>query len=50
MGFVDGIVIDDLDMFLFGGIRVYKNMFNSNKFVECYVSLDLEKELFFFCE
>jgi DNA excision repair protein ERCC-5 len=30
---------------LFGGTRVYKNMFNSNKFVECYLSADLEKEL-----
>ncbi|KAK0384090.1 hypothetical protein NLU13_8179 [Sarocladium strictum] len=44
-GLVDGIVTDDSDTFLFGGTRVYKNMFNSNKFVECYVSADLEKEL-----
>lgn len=45
MGLVDGIVTDDSDIFLFGGTRVYKNMFNSNKFVECYLSTDLEKEL-----
>ncbi|KAG9249068.1 DNA excision repair protein-like protein [Calycina marina] len=42
---VDGIVTDDSDIFLFGGTRVYKNMFNSNKFVECYLASDLEKEL-----
>jgi len=42
---VDGIVTDDSDIFLFGGTRVYKNMFNSNKFVECYLAGDLETEL-----
>lgn len=45
IGLVDGIVTDDSDIFLFGGTRVYKNMFNSNKFVECYIAADLEKEL-----
>ena len=45
LGLVDGIVTDDSDIFLFGGTRVYKNLFNSSKFVECYLASDLEKEL-----
>ncbi|RMZ78227.1 hypothetical protein DV738_g4048, partial [Chaetothyriales sp. CBS 135597] len=44
LGLVDGIVTDDSDIFLFGGTRIYKNMFNAAKFVECYVASDLEKE------
>ena len=45
LGLVDGVVTDDSDIFLFGGTRVYKNMFNNNKFVECYIAADLEREL-----
>ncbi|KAK1145352.1 DNA repair protein rad2 [Aspergillus melleus] len=44
LGLVDGIITDDSDCFLFGGTRIYKNMFNQSKFVECYLSSDLEKE------
>lgn len=44
LGLVDGIVTDDSDCFLFGGTRIYKNMFNQAKYVECYLSSDLKKE------
>lgn len=44
LGLVDGIVTDDSDIFLFGGTRIYKNMFNAAKFVECYLANELEKE------
>lgn len=44
LGLVDGIVTDDSDTFLFGGTRVYKNMFNAAKFVECYLANDLVME------
>jgi len=45
LGLVDGIVTDDSDTFLFGGTRVYKNVFNSNKYVECYLASEIESEL-----
>jgi DNA excision repair protein ERCC-5 len=44
LGLVDGIVTDDSDTFLFGGTRVYKNMFNAAKFVECYLANDFNSE------
>ncbi|KIW17585.1 hypothetical protein PV08_04780 [Exophiala spinifera] len=44
LGLVDGIVTDDSDIFLFGGTRIYKNMFNAAKYVECYLASELEKE------
>jgi DNA excision repair protein ERCC-5 len=44
LGLVDGIVTDDSDIFLFGGTRVYKNMFNQGKFMECYLLGDLQRD------
>ncbi|KAI9726283.1 MAG: DNA repair protein rad2 [Chrysothrix sp. TS-e1954] len=44
LGLVDGIVTDDSDIFLFGGTRIYKNMFNQAKFVECYLTSDLVRD------
>ncbi|SCZ98215.1 BZ3500_MvSof-1268-A1-R1_Chr3-2g06226 [Microbotryum saponariae] len=42
---VDGIVTDDSDVFLFGGASIYRNMFNDDKFIECYLLADLDREL-----
>jgi DNA excision repair protein ERCC-5 len=44
LGLVDGIVTDDSDIFLFGGTRVFKNMFSQGKFVECYLQSELERD------
>ncbi|KDQ57323.1 hypothetical protein JAAARDRAFT_35946 [Jaapia argillacea MUCL 33604] len=45
LGLVDGIITDDSDVFLFGGQRVFKNMFNQSKTVECFLLADLAREL-----
>ncbi|KIK93609.1 hypothetical protein PAXRUDRAFT_33961 [Paxillus rubicundulus Ve08.2h10] len=45
LGLVEGIITDDSDVFLFGGMRVYKNMFNQSKTVECFLLSDLAREL-----
>ncbi|KAI0766735.1 hypothetical protein BC629DRAFT_1583625 [Irpex lacteus] len=42
---VDGIITDDSDVFLFGGLRVLRNMFNQSKTVECFLLSDLERDL-----
>ena len=44
-GLVDGVITDDSDVFLFGAKRVFKNMFNQAKTVECFLLLDLSREL-----
>ncbi|EDK46318.1 conserved hypothetical protein [Lodderomyces elongisporus NRRL YB-4239] len=45
IGLVDGIVTDDSDCFLFGGDKVYKNMFNQKQFVECYFKDDIATKI-----
>lgn len=45
LGLVDGVITDDSDVFLFGAQRVYKNMFNQSKTVECFLATDLYREL-----
>ncbi|KAF5391685.1 hypothetical protein D9757_002398 [Collybiopsis confluens] len=45
LNLVDGIITDDSDVFLFGGQRVFKNMFNQSKTVECFLLTDLSREL-----
>ena len=45
LGLVEGIITDDSDVFLFGGARVYKNMFNQSKTVECFFLADFAREL-----
>lgn len=38
LGLVDGVITDDSDVFLFGGKKVYKNMFHERNYVEYYDS------------
>ena len=45
LGLVEGVITDDSDVFLFGGNRVFRNMFNQSKTVECFLSSDLDREL-----
>jgi XPG I-region len=45
LGLVDGVITDDSDTFLFGAERVFKNMFNQSKTVECFLLTDLDREL-----
>lgn len=40
-----GTITDDSDVWLFGGRHVYKNFFNSNKYVEHYQYLDIQNQL-----
>ncbi|GMF08034.1 unnamed protein product [Ambrosiozyma monospora] len=45
LGLVDGIITDDSDCFLFGGDKIYKNMFNEKNYVECYQMDDIGQYL-----
>ncbi|CAN3372974.1 hypothetical protein DIURU_002864 [Diutina rugosa] len=45
LGLVDGIITDDSDCFLFNGTKVYKNMFNQTKYVECYQLPEIDDKL-----
>ena len=45
LGLTDGVITDDSDVFLFGAHRVFKNMFNQSKTVECFLLTDLDREL-----
>lgn len=42
---VDGIVTDDSDVFLFGGKKIFKNIFEKNTFVQFFNQVEIEKEL-----
>ncbi|KAK3821944.1 MAG: PIN domain-like protein, partial [Linnemannia gamsii] len=44
-GVVEGILTEDSDVFLFGGARVFKNVFREEKYVECYLMSDIERDL-----
>eukprot|EP00890_Picochlorum_soloecismus_P003628 jgi/Picsp_1/4266/NSC_01775-R1_protein len=45
IGLVDGVVTDDNDSFLFGARRVYRHIFEENKYVEEYRTEEIENEL-----
>jgi len=45
LGLVDGIITDDSDVFLFGGLQCFKNIFNDSKYAECFLLADINREL-----
>lgn len=45
LGLVDGVVTDDSDVFIFGGKRVFRNMFDRKKYVEMYTADGIERDL-----
>lgn len=42
---VDGVITDDSDVFLFGGTKIYKNLFQDKKYVEFYDYDAIEQKL-----
>ena len=44
-GLTDGSITDDSDILLFGGKRVYKNIFNQEKYAELYTAEDINHTL-----
>lgn len=42
---MDGVITEDSDALLFGARKVYRNIFEKNKFVEMYDMKIIEKEL-----
>mmetsp|Transcript_22444 Transcript_22444/g.21592 ORF Transcript_22444/g.21592 Transcript_22444/m.21592 type:complete len:161 (+) Transcript_22444:276-758(+) len=44
-GLVDGVITEDSDVLLFGARKVYRNIFDRNKFVEKFEMKTIEKEL-----
>lgn len=45
LGLVNGIVTDDSDVFVFGGQKVYKNIFEEKHYAEAYMANDADKEM-----
>ncbi|KAM7431485.1 nucleotide-excision repair [Porites harrisoni] len=45
LGLTEGSITDDSDIFLFGGTRVYKNIFNQKEYAELYESDTVQKNL-----
>lgn len=41
---VDGVATDDNDVFLFGGRRVYRHIFEAGRYAEQYAMEDVERE------
>lgn len=44
-GLTNGSITDDSDILLFGGKRVYKNIFNQEKYAELYTTEDINHTL-----
>lgn len=45
LNLTEGSITDDSDIFLFGGTRVYKNIFNQQKHAELYASESVQRDL-----